>query len=161
MKISVTLTAENEADVAKLATVATQFGGDGFAVAGAPAKAPKAEKVKKAEAAEAPAEEKPAKTEKAEKPAKAKKSDGPDLKAVREVFGRLIDTLGEDEGPAAGKKLLKKFGAKQIPDLAAEHYQAVIDEAESLIKEAKNTESDDDDDDLDLDDDDADDSDDE
>lgn len=110
-----------------------------------------------------PTEAKTEKVEKApktEKKVKAEKKVELSIKDVRTVFSKLVDTLGADEGPAAGKKLLKKYDAKQIPDVAAENFQAIIDEAQALIKKAEETKGDDDDSDLDLGDDDEDDNDD-
>lgn len=85
------------------------------------------------------------------KPAGGKKAKAADdestktIKDVRATFSKLIDTLGEEDGPAAGKKLLKKYGAKQIPDLDATNYAAIIEDAESMIAEAANVEGEDDD----------------
>lgn len=135
MKLSLTITAETEADNAKVVEVASQFGGT--AKVEKPATAPvKTEKTEKTE--------KPAKEEtKVEKTVKGKKVDKgvPEItiKEVRKVFTRLLDTLGDDDGPVAGRKILKKYNAKDIPSVSPEHYQALIDDAESLIRESQNT----------------------
>lgn len=147
MKLTLTLTAETDVDNAKIVEVASQFGGT--VEAKEPVKAEKAvkeeagtkEPVKAEKAVKEEAEtKKPVKAEKAAKGKKASAEDsGVTIKDVRKVFTRLLDTLGDDEGPAAGKKLLKKFNAKDIPSVDPEHYQSIIDDAESLIREAQNT----------------------
>lgn len=87
---------------------------------------------------------KAAATGKGKKAAAAEETDKT-IKDVRGTFAKLIETLGEEDGPATGKKLLKKYGAKQIPDLDATNYAAIIEDAESLIAEAANVEGEDDD----------------
>lgn len=142
MKATLTLTADTAEDLGKLQKILAAVGG--VTAEAAPAKASVADKIEKAEKTVAAANDKPAKAPKADKAAKAPKaSPGDDaeitIKQVRAVFSKLIDTLGEDEGPKQGKKLLAKYNAKQIPDVEKEYFGNLIEDAESLIAEAANT----------------------
>ena len=146
MKMSLTIHAETDAEVAKLQTIIG-------AVSDMPSllKTPKAKVAPVADAEPEATEEKPAKATKAKKAAEAPKVT---IKDVRKAFAELIDSLGEDDGPVEGKKLLKKFGAKQIPEVAEEHYVALIGEVRAVIESKAGTAEEAEDDDLGLGDDD-------
>lgn len=130
MKLTLTLTAETDADQARIAQLVTEFGG-----------APAAET-----AADAP---KKGKGKKADKPADAPKKDAePELnhKAVRKMFGDMVAALGDEKGSKEGKALLKKYNAKQVPDIAKDDLPKVAAELEKLIASAKDAGSEEDDD---------------
>lgn len=134
MKMSLTIHAETDAEVAKLQTII-----------GAVADMPSLLKTPKAKATTPAAEAKIAgeteretaaeeKSTKLGRPKKAVEAPKVTIKDVRRAFAELIDSLGEDDGPVEGKKLLKKFGAKQIPEVAEEHYADLIAEVRAVIE---------------------------
>jgi hypothetical protein len=98
--------------------------------------------------AEAPKEEKK-KSNKGKKTESKKKEEPaePELtvKDIRKAFSRLLDALSEDDGPTVGRKLLKKYNAKQVPDIDKDYYGNVMEDIETLIAEAENSEEDSDD----------------
>lgn len=132
MKLTLTLTAETDADQARIAQLTAEFGG-----------APAAETV-----AEAPKGK--GKGKKDAKPAAdaPKKDAEPELnhKTVRKMFGDMVAALGDDKGSKEGKALLKKYNAKQVPDIAKDDLPKVAAELEKLIASAKDAGSEEDDD---------------
>lgn len=104
------------------------------------------------------AEEKPAKKGKkaASKKSSGKKGkvmkpeEGPSLTDVRKTFAKLLDVLEPDEGQKEGKKLLKKYNAKNMDGIDPDNYGNIIEDAEKIIAAAE-ADEDEDDDDLDLD----------
>lgn len=85
--------------------------------------------------AEAPS----AKEKKAPKAPKKEVKEAPTatIEMVRKAISRMIDVLGEEEGATQGRALLRKFEARKIPDIDPKFYQAVLDKAEAIIREAE------------------------
>ena len=80
----------------------------------------------------------------------AKEAPTATIEMVRKAISRMIDILGEEEGATQGRALLRKFGARKIPDIDPKSYQAVVDEAEAIIRESEATANEGEDDEGDI-----------
>lgn len=120
-----------EATLERIAVALETIAAGGGTVAAAPAAEKPASKPAASKAKDKPAASK----SKKEEPAAEEKEEAPavTLNAVRAALTSLQKASGAD----APKALLKEFKAATLSKLKTDQYQAIIDRAEELVKEAE------------------------